>query len=313
MKPIQKILLILFLLVSTAGLISRNYTNRQQQSMAQLPGLQKQIADLETKLEAVTNEQQKTATALQELQNRQVVKQKSQDELLTAAVAKVSPVVVSVVISKDVPKLEVVYQNPFGNDPFFKDFNIRIPVYQQKGTVHQKVGAGTGFLITTDGYLLTNRHVVLDTQADYTVLMADGTQKSAQVIYRDPDNDLAVVKIEGGGYGFSTLGNSDTLKLGQTVAAIGNALSEYNNSVSVGIISGLDRTIEASGGGQNEKLTHVIQTDAAINPGNSGGPLLDLNGKVVGINVATVVGSNSISFAIPVNLAKGIIKTALGR
>jgi len=283
--------------------------------------LESEVTDLKNKvgnvggqLQNVSSQQQKAGLALNELQNRQVVKQKSQEELLTAAVAKVAPDVVSIVISKDVPLLEVTYQNPFGDDPFFKDFNIQVPVYQQKGTQRQNVGAGTGFLVSSDGYIVTNRHVVEDTSADYTVLLASGKQLSAKVTYRDANNDIAIIKVSGSGFGYVSLGDSGSLQLGQTVAAIGNALGQYSNSVSVGIIAGLNRTISAQdSNGQVEKLTGIIQTDAAINPGNSGGPLLDLDGKVVGINVATVIGSNNISFSIPISIVKPIIKSVLGK
>jgi serine protease Do len=173
------------------------------------------------------------------------------------------------------------------------------------------VGAGTGFFITSDGYILTNRHVVEDVQADYTVLLANGAQKQATVVYRDSANDFALVKIDGKGYSKVSLGNSDALKLGQTVVAIGNALGQYSNSVSVGIISGLHRAITASGAGGSENLNGVIQTDAAINPGNSGGPLFGLDGKVVGVNVATVQGSSNISFSIPISQILGSIRNVV--
>lgn len=296
----------------------QRYQENREQTMGKrfeekVLSLQERVDELEQRLQTLSGEQQQNAISIKELEARQVVKQKSQDELLTAAVARVAPAVVSIVVSKDVPKLEIVYKNPFGDDPFFKNFDIRIPVYQQKGVERQRVGAGTGFLIDSQGYILTNRHVVTDDAADYTVLLSDGKQKPAKVVYKDPQHDVAIIKIEGAGFAQASLGNSDGLQLGQTVAAIGNALGQYNNSVSVGIISGLNRTIEASGGGTTVRLTNVIQTDAAINPGNSGGPLLDLNAKVVGVNVATVIGSNSISFAIPINTVKGIIKSVLGR
>lgn len=270
-----------------------------------------ELGELQQKVAGYDTEQQKLVQATQEAANREAVRQKSQDELLQAAVAKVTPAVVSIVISKDVPKLEIVYENPFGNDPFFKDFNFRVPVYRQKGTQHEKVGAGTGFLITKDGYIITNKHVVADTAADYTVLLSDGSQKPAQVVYKDSVHDLAVIKIEGSGFTTMELGNSDNLNLGQTVFAVGNALGEYNNSVSVGIISGLDRTIQALGAAGVEELKGVIQTDAAINPGNSGGPLLNLDGQAVGVNVATVVGSNNISFSIPIKIVRDIISNQL--
>lgn len=246
-----------------------------------------------------------------EVVRRGIIKQKSQDEQLTDAVAKVASTVVSIVITKDVPKLEVVYENPFGNDPFFKDFGFRIPRYRQKGTEEKKIGAGTGFLIDQDGHIVTNRHVVEDTDAKFTALLTDGSQKPAEVIYRDPNIDIAIMKIDESGFTSADLGDSDSLKLGQSVFAVGNALGEYNNSVSVGIISGLNRTITASGSFGSETLENVIQTDAAINPGNSGGPLATLNGEVIGVNVATTRGADNISFAVPVNVVKEIIDSAL--
>lgn len=264
--------------------------------------LGKQLLETEKKLQALQQGKTSTGTA------------KSRDEQLTDAVARVSPAVVSIVISKDVPQLEVVYTNPFGNDPFFKDFNVRVPSYRQKGVKRQKVGAGTGFIVTANGYILTNKHVVIDEEASYTVLLSDGSQKAGKVVYRDKTLDIALVKIEGTAYSHVNLGNSDAMKLGQTVVAIGNALGEYSNSVSVGIISGLNRSLQVGGGnGFAEELKGVIQTDAAINPGNSGGPLLDMNGNVIGVNVATVMGSNNISFSIPINKVKEVTHSFFGK
>jgi len=285
----------------------------------QIAELQKQQENLQENINQQTNQiktaidktnNQVSTLAETEIKNRQNVRAASEEDLLTAAVAKAAPAVVSIVISKDVPQLEVTYENPFGDDPFFKDFNIRIPVYRQKGTVKKKIGAGSGFLVSANGYIVTNRHVVSDTSASYTVLLSNGAQMTATVVWRDSNHDVAIIKIEGSGYPTIALGDSDSLKLGQRVVAIGNALGEYSNSVSVGSISGLNRTITASDElGNVEKLTGVIQTDAAINPGNSGGPLIDLNGNVVGVNVATIQGSNNISFAIPINSIKSVIRS----
>lgn len=301
--------------------LQNNRINEESSKIAelqkQIAELQKQQADLQENIKQQTNQiktainktnNQVSTLAETEIKNRQDVRAASEEDLLTAAVAKAAPAVVSIVISKYVPQLEVTYENPFGDDPFFKDFNIRIPVYKQKGTVEKKIGAGSGFLVSTNGYIVTNRHVISDTSASYTVLLSNGKQLPATIIWRDSKHDLAIIKIEGSGYPTIALGDSDSLKLAQRVIAIGNALGEYNNSVSVGSISGLNRTITASDEfGHTETLTGVIQTDAAINPGNSGGPLIDLNGNVVGINVATVQGSNNISFAIPINAVKSII------
>lgn len=303
-------------LIGILGYVSESWVERVFESNERafnekINIVQQQIAALRTQVQNLSGESTQVALSVKELQSRKDVREKSQDELLTDAVASITPSVVSIVISKDVPLLEVEYVNPFGDDAFFKDFNYRVPVYRQKGTVNKKIGAGTGFIVSTDGYILTNRHVVTDTTATYTALLSDGSQKNGRVVFRDPKNDLAVLKIDGGPFKVATLGDSSNLKLGQTVIAVGNALGEYNNSISVGIISGLNRTIEAGTGTSKETLSGVIQTDAAINPGNSGGPLLDMDGKVIGINVATVVGSSNISFSIPVNVAKNLIGSYL--
>jgi S1-C subfamily serine protease len=290
-------------LSSVLGYFAEKLVN-EQETAYKVAMLERRVSLLTGQVKSVSTEQALADLSLEEIKNREVVKQQSQDELLTAAVSKVSPSVVSIVVTKDVPKLEIVYKNPFGDDPLFKDFGIKVPVYQQRGTVKQRIGAGTGFIIKSDGYVLTNKHVVYDDKADYTVLLSDGSQKQASAVYRSPGMDIALLKIEGKGYRAASFGNSDSLKLGQTVVAIGNALGEYNNSVSIGVISGLDRSITASGPSGVQTLSGVIQTDASINPGNSGGPLIDLNGQVVGVNVATVIGSNNISFSIPVNSVK---------
>ena len=244
--------------------------------------------------------------------------QTSQEEAIIKVVNENSPAVVSIVITKDVPIIEEYYYNPFQEfEQFFgQPFEFQIPQYRQKGTEKKEVGGGTGFVVSEDGLILTNRHVVLDTAADYTVLTNDGRKFPAKVLARDPAQDLAVIKVEKekivDNQGklilkpFPTvkLGDSDKLQIGQTVIAIGNVLGEFRNSVSVGVISGLGRTITASGGGLVETLEDVIQTDAAINQGNSGGPLLNLKGEVIGINTAMVLEAQSIGFAIPINKAK---------
>ncbi len=172
----------------------------------------------------------------------------------------------------------------------------------------KEVGGGTGFIISSDGMILTNKHVVLDKEAEYTVLTNDGKKFPAKVLARDPTQDLAIIKIEGNDFPVVKLGNSDNLQIGQTVITIGNVLGEFRNSVSVGVISGLGRTISASGGGFYETLEDVIQTDAAINPGNSGGPLLNLKGEVIGINTAMALEAENIGFSLPINKAKKAIE-----
>lgn len=219
------------------------------------------------------------------------------------AVEKANPAVVSIVITKDVPTYEQYYQN-FGG--------FSIPQQKQNGTEKQQIGGGSGFFVTANGYIITNNHVVEDTTAEYTVITSDNTKYTAKVLAKDSTMDVAVIKIEGKGFKFLTFANSDNLKLGQTAIAIGNALAQYQNSISMGIISGLSRLITAGNTtGASEQLSNVIQTDAAINPGNSGGPLLDINGNVIGVNVAVENGANSIGFALPSNMVKSIADSVI--
>lgn len=174
-------------------------------------------------------------------------------------------------------------------------------------------GSGTGFLISPDGLILTNKHVVNAGQegtAEYRVILNSGKQYYAQLIGKDPINDLAVLKIFDKDLPFVELGDSDKLQIGTTVIAIGNALGRYQNSATKGIVSGLGRSLSASDrSGGEEFLDNVIQTDAQINLGNSGGPLIDLEGKVVGVNVAMDGSGTAIGFAIPVNDARTVIRS----
>jgi len=233
--------------------------------------------------------------------------QTSQEEAIISVVNEVSPAVVSIIISKDLPVLEEYYISPF--EEFFGQpfFEFKIPQYRQKGVEKKEIGGGTGFIVSEDGMILTNAHVVSDKEADYTILTNDGQKYPAKILARDYLRDLAIIKIEKGyspKFPVVRLGNSDKLQIGQTVIAIGNALGEFRNTVSVGVISGLGRTITASGGGMIETLEDVIQTDAAINRGNSGGPLLNLKGEVIGVNFAIAQPAENIGFAIPINQAK---------
>src|SRR3989344_5324594 len=177
-----------------------------------------------------------------------------QDELVVKAVEDASPAVVSVVASKDVLVLEQFFVDPFHNDPFFRQFfgdggsGFQIPQLRQKGTEKQDVSAGTGLIVSSDGLVVTNKHVVADTQAEYMVLMNDGSKKPGKVLARDQFQDLAIIKIEGTNFPTVKFGDSSGIKIGQTVIAIGNALGEFRNTVSVGVISGLQRSVVASGG-----------------------------------------------------------------
>lgn len=216
-----------------------------------------------------------------------------------------SPSVVSIIVTKEVPKGQQF------SDPFFEDFfGFRIPDTGEGGTEFRQIGGGSGFIVSSDGLIATNKHVVFDEKATYSVLLNDGTSHEANVLARDPVNDLAIIKIEGNNLPALKLGDSDSIKIGQMVVAIGNALGEFSNSVSAGIVSGLSRSVTASGVGiGSERLTNVIQTDAAINPGNSGGPLLNLQGEVIGINTAVAGGAENIGFAIPINEVASVIES----
>lgn len=237
----------------------------------------------------------------------------NQEELIVRLVKNVTPAVVSVIATKDVPVVEQYFINPFEGDEFFQEFlppgflfpDLLIPQFRQRGTERRQISAGTGFFVSSDGLLVTNRHVVEDREAEYVVITNDGKKLPTKVLARDPVQDIAVLKVESGGHSFIPLGNSDILQVGQSVTAIGNALGEFQNTVSVGVISGLRRTIVAAGSAAGpERLQQVIQTDAAINRGNSGGPLLDLRGYAIGINTAMAQGAENIGFALPINLVK---------
>jgi len=251
-----------------------------------------------------------TQTTPEKIKDDVVVPARPEDTV-EKVVAAASPAVVSVVASKDVPILERFFVDPFGDDPLLKEFfgdqgpSIQIPQLRQKGTRRQDVSAGTGFFVSTDGLIITNKHVVADQEAEYTVLMNDGKKLAARVLARDPVQDVAVLRVAGSSFPSLRLGDSSQIKIGQTVIAIGNALGEFRNTVSVGVVSGLQRSIVARGGaGGPEALQELIQTDAAINPGNSGGPLLNIRGEAIGINTAVASGAQSIGFALPINKVK---------
>ena len=234
--------------------------------------------------------------------------QVQEDSAVIDAVKKVNPAVVNVVVTKDLPKIEQFY-SPFGDsgNDFFSQFfgnDFMVPGQRQNGTEKQEIGGGSGFIISNDGLVVTNKHVVLDEQAEYTVLMNDEKKYDAKVLARDSAHDLAILKIDAQNLPTVELGDSDSIQVGQSAIAIGNALGEFRNTVSVGVISGLARTVTAGGGNFAEDLTNLIQTDASINPGNSGGPLLNIAGQVIGVNTAVAQGAQGIGFAIPINELK---------
>ncbi len=235
------------------------------------------------------------------------------EQAVVKAVEQASPAVISIVISKYVPVIEECPYNPFSDLPpeFQQFFGQGFEFYQscQRGIELQEVGGGSGFVVSSDGLIVTNKHVVYDEEAEYTVFTNDGKKYGAEVLARDTNRDLALIKVSADNLPTLTLGDSDSLKLGQTAIAIGNALGEFRNTVSVGVISGLSRNVTATGAGLSETLEGLIQTDAAINEGNSGGPLLNLKGEVIGINVAMVSGAQNIGFTVPINQVRKAIES----
>jgi S1-C subfamily serine protease len=183
-----------------------------------------------------------------------------------------------------------------------------------RGAVTDQQGIGTGFIIESDGLIVTNNHVVCTEGVDYAVVTKDNKTFDVKKIDLDPANDIALIRIDTKGLPFLELGDSniEVLKAGQKVIAIGNALGQFQNSVTVGVLSGLGRGITAGSTGcanqqGRETIQNVMQTDAALNPGNSGGPLLDLSGKVIGVNFAVSGGGENLGFVIPINRVKDVI------
>ncbi len=213
---------------------------------------------------------------------------------------RVCPAVITIVISKDLPKIDGFYLFPYeGKD-------MIMPKIQKNKRQMTKIGGGSGFIVSEDGYILTSCHVVQDPSAEYTIIVEPTKKYSAKVLARDPINDIAILKVKAEGLPWLDLGDSLSLELGEEVIAVGNALGEFHDTVSSGIISGLSRYIQATNNmtSQAAQLRGLIQTDAAINPGNSGGPLINMKGEVVGVNTAMVMGAQNIGFAIPINYAK---------
>lgn len=237
------------------------------------------------------------------------IPQTTEEEMVIDIVKQSQNAVVSIIATRDLPVLEQYYVDPFREfgfgfpDDFFGG-GLQVPQYRQKGTEKKEVSSGSGFVASAEGLVLTNKHVVSEEEAEFTVVMNDGKRYPAKVLAKDPVQDIAVLKIEAKNLPVLKLGDSNNIQIGQTVVAIGNALGEFENTVSKGVVSGLRRTITAAGGGMTETLEDLIQTDAAINPGNSGGPLINLSGEVIGINTAMTQGAQNIGFALPINKAK---------
>ncbi len=236
----------------------------------------------------------------------------SQSSPIVRAVKKVLPAVISITMSRYLDFSE----SPSGifglGEPWGRPQRKKV-----------KLGGGSGFIIDSSGIILTNRHVMEDPRAEYIVVLPSGEKLKPEILAKDPLNDVAILKIDASarssteahskssaqgksGLPIVELGDSAHLELGQEVVAIGNALGLFQNTVSTGVVSGLSREIKAQSDITQERtrLRGLIQTDAAINPGNSGGPLIDIEGKVIGINAAMVFGAENIGFALPINNAK---------
>jgi len=216
------------------------------------------------------------------------------------------PAVVSITISKSLEAIEKEISPELSPLlPFGPRLEIPEEAIDPQGRV--KIGGGSGFIVEKNGIILTNRHVIIDPEAEYAIITDDNQKFEAEILARDPIDDVAILKIKApvGGLPIVALGDSTKMELGESVLAIGNALGLFKNTVSLGIVSGLSRSIRAAIDPIHmQELRGLIQTDAAINPGNSGGPLVNLNGEAIGINTAIVFGAQNLGFAIPINAAK---------
>jgi S1-C subfamily serine protease len=182
-----------------------------------------------------------------------------------------------------------------------KNAVVRIDVFREQGGRKVQAGSGSGFVFSSDGFIFTNAHVIAKA-GTIRVTLLDGTEMDATITGSDPDSDIAILKVYSNGYSVAKLGDSQELRIGQFLIAIGNPLG-YQHSVSTGVLSGVGRTLRTNTG---QVIENVLQTDAPLNPGNSGGPLINTDGEVVGINTAIIGGAQGLSFAIDINLAKEI-------
>lgn len=231
-----------------------------------------------------------------EVQNLRVL---SEENVVIDVAEKVSPSVVTVSIKRPA-------QPNFGSSLFDDPFGF----FRQRGSTQSlEQDIGSGFIISEDGLIVTNKHVVSDSSSNYRVVTKDDKTYDVQKIYRDPANDLAIIKIEAKGLKPVEMGDSSKLKVGQFAIAIGTALGEFRHTVTTGVVSGLGRGITAGSPFEgSERLDNVIQTDAAINPGNSGGPLLNSGGQVIGVNTAVSAEGQNIGFALPINIVKEVVE-----
>jgi len=236
--------------------------------------------------------------------DKNIVELIEEESATISVVDNVAPAVVSIVIKRPRGSL---YAEGFDSYFFDSSANPQALTDKEAGELVE-VGGGTGFFMSSDGYVVTNRHVVSDMDAEFTVVTNDGAELPATVVARDGFLDIAVLDVSGDGYPVASLGDSDRIRIGQTVIAIGNTLSEYRNTVTKGVVSGINRRVVAGEVGSDEVIERAIQTDAAINPGNSGGPLINLLGEIVGVNTAVSYEGQSVGFAIPINDVKKVVE-----
>ncbi len=234
---------------------------------------------------------------------QEIIELIEEESATIAVVERVTPAVVSIVIEVERGSLLPSELDFF--DPYFFPSE---PLTEEEASELVEVGGGTGFFVTADGYIVTNRHVVSDEGAVFTVVTNDGAELPATVVAIDPFLDIAVLHVQGDDFPVVELGHSDNVRIGQTVIAIGNTLSEFRNTVTKGVISGINRRVVAGDSfGDSDVIERAIQTDAAINPGNSGGPLINLLGQVIGVNTAMSFEGESIGFAIPIDDVRKIV------
>lgn len=279
MKPLSIVIGILLVVVGVIALLGE------------------QIPSLRGKLEEFQNNAN-LSTGFKE--NNSVIRLVPEESVVIDVVKKASPSVIT--IAAEVPNQREDLFSIFGLPEAEEDEGPQ--------------NIGSGFVLSEDGLIVTNKHVVSDVEATYSVLTKDDVRYKITQIYRDPLNDVAILKIDpsehdGVGLEPATLGDSSKLQVGQLAIAIGTPLGEFSNSVTKGIVSGLGRGLVAGSPfeGSVERLDDVIQTDAAINPGNSGGPLLDSSARVIGVNTAVSRSGENLGFAIPINIVKEVVKT----
>lgn len=239
-------------------------------------------------------------------ENENPVKVVTEESVVIDTVKKVGPSVVTV--AQDVP----ISANQLGPFSLFGlPDESQIP---EDPSAVEPQNIGSGFIVTTDGLIVTNKHVVSGVPGKYEVITSDDKKYDVEKIYRDPLTDVAIIKIDPTQHNQKltpvALGDSTKLQVGQFVIAIGTALGEFKNTVTTGVISGLSRGITAgdSFAQESENIKNVIQTDAAINPGNSGGPLLNTSGQVIGVNTAIAQNGQNIGFALPINVIRDSLK-----